>query len=196
MHTPSLPTISCGIPGPMSGVWNAPPLVHTHIPTFPPPRQTTHHPTPPHLKGPGTRDTLPPLQGQTDICENITFPQLHLRAVKIKNSIYNVNLRYRRFRSWSDGYRRGRRRERTDHVQSDGGGRGKLQHRCRHWYHHRQENAGRQTCRVHVRCQGNRQGRSTLEIYKWRLRANSWMKITVLRQKWNYEISYFDIRIV
>ena len=61
----------------------------------------------PPQKGPGTRDTYPP-EGtwdqryispgrdleQTDICENITFPQRRWRAVKITDAVVRMGVRF------------------------------------------------------------------------------------------------------
>ena len=38
---------------------------------------------------PGQGGCTPPPCGQTDTCENITFPQLLLRTVKIQNSLFS-----------------------------------------------------------------------------------------------------------
>ena len=93
MHTTYFPTVSRGIPGPISGVgggvgMRTHPPGHTHAPpdippqTYPPPPEGTwYQRCPPPGKEHGTRDT--PFNRLTHTCENITFPQLLLWAVII-----------------------------------------------------------------------------------------------------------------
>ena len=78
MRTAYLPTISCGIPCLGGGT---PPDIPLHPGHTQPPQRDLAPETPTPRKGHGNGDTHTTTCEQTDTCENITFPQLRLRAV-------------------------------------------------------------------------------------------------------------------
>ena len=81
MHTACLPTVSRGIPGPMSrDRWLPTPWTYLPDPGHTHPQKEADTRDTHSQKGHGTRDT--PQTKQTDTCESITFPQLRLPAVK------------------------------------------------------------------------------------------------------------------
>ena len=92
IRTAPLPTVSHGIQGPSSEGgwgWGVSTPGHTHpIPwLYPPPGHTpqdgTWYQRYPPRKDMRPEMPTPPARGQTDACENITFPQLRLRATII-----------------------------------------------------------------------------------------------------------------